>query len=357
MLGLYIHIPFCKKKCFYCDFISFAETGKITDSYIDSLIKEASFYLNEKISTIYIGGGTPSILTVKQLNYLVKSIKQIFDISNLEEFTVELNPESANDEKLNLLFDLNVSRLSLGLQSIYDKYLEELGRLHNFNKFLEVYNNARKTGFTNINIDLMYGIEKQSILDWKKTLKKIIELNPEHISLYPLTIEENTVFYEQNKIVDTNLQRQMYETACSVLNKNNFIHYEISNWAKDNKFSKHNCLYWKNKEYIGLGVSACSYYKRHRTKNTIDLQDYIQKINEGKKCFIEEEYIDDILYQKETVMLGLRLTEGVDLKYFDNKKEILYKYLKENLLQIKNNKISLTEKSFFISNPIIAELM
>jgi len=357
MVGLYIHIPFCKRKCFYCDFISFVETEQNMKLYLEALLKEASFYSKEKLSTIYIGGGTPSVLTVEQLKYLITNIKKIFDISQLEEFAIELNPESADEEKLKLLFDLGVSRLSFGLQSVYDKHLKQLGRLHNFNRFLEVYNNARKTGFNNINIDLMYGIEGQTIQDWINTFDEIIKLNSEHISLYPLTIEENTVFYKQKKNVDTDTQQKMYEVACSVLNKNNFIHYEISNWAKDNKFSTHNLLYWNNKEYIGLGVSACSYYKRYRTKNTINLKDYIQKINEGKNCFIEKEYIDDVLYKQETIMLGLRLSEGVDLKYFNDKKEILNKYLNEKLLQIKNNKVSLTEKAFFISNPIIAYLM
>jgi len=300
MIGLYIHIPFCKRKCFYCDFISFAETEQNINLYIETLLKEAFFYKNEKLSTIYIGGGTPSVLIAEQLKYLITNIKKIFDISQLEEFSIELNPESADEEKLKLLFELKVSRLSFGLQSVYDAQLKQLGRLHNYNRFLEVYNNAQKTGFKNINIDLMYGIENQSIADLENSLNEVIELNPEHISLYPLTIEENTVFYKQNKIVDTDKQQQMYEVACSVLNKNNFIHYEISNWAKDNKISKHNLLYWKNKEYIGLGVSACSYYKRYRTKNTINLQDYIQKINEGKKCFMEKEYIDDILYQRNS---------------------------------------------------------
>jgi len=357
MVGLYIHIPFCKRKCFYCDFVSFVENEQNINLYLSALLKEASFYKNEKLSTIYIGGGTPSVLNIKQLKYLITNIKKIFDISQLEEFAMELNPESADEEKLKLLLELKVSRLSFGLQSVYDTQLKQLGRLHNYNRFLEVYNNAKKTGFKNINIDLMYGIENQLISDWEKSLNEVIKLNPEHISLYPLTIEENTVFYKQNKIVDTDKQQQMYEVACSVLNKNNFIHYEISNWAKDNKFSKHNLLYWKNKEYIGLGVSACSYYKKFRTKNTINLKDYVEKINENKNCFIEKEYIDTVLYKQENIMLGLRLAEGVDLKYFDNKKEIVDKYLKENLLQIKNNKVSLTEKAFFISNPIIAELM
>lgn len=357
MSGLYIHIPFCKRKCFYCDFVSFAKTEQTINLYVETLIKEACLYRGQKISTIYIGGGTPSILTAKQLDYLISSIKQIFDISELEEFTVELNPESVDEEKLKLLFDLKVSRLSFGLQSTYDKYLKELGRLHNLNKFLEVYSSAKKTGFNNINIDLMYGIEKQTNFEWQITLQEIIKLNPEHISLYPLTIEENTVFHKQNKVVDTDLQRRMYETACSFLNKNNFIHYEISNWAITGKHSRHNCLYWKNKEYIGLGVSASSYYKRYRRKNTEILKNYINCINNGKNCFIENEFIDDTLYKKETVMLGLRLSDGVDIKYFDETENILNEYLKQNLLQIKNNKVSLTEKALFVSNSIIADFI
>ncbi|MFA6913964.1 MAG: radical SAM family heme chaperone HemW, partial [Endomicrobiia bacterium] len=311
MLGLYIHIPFCKKKCFYCDFLSINYDDVLTDEYISTIIKESQQYKYNSISTIYIGGGTPSVLSLKQLEKLIKHIKLIFDISNLQEFTVELNPESTTIEKLKLLYDENITRLSFGLQSINDNILQHLGRLHNFNKFQEVYNNAIRIGFDNINIDLMYGIQNQTLNDWEKTIDTVLKFNSNHISLYPLTIEQGTKFYQQNIKVDTDLQRQMYEIACNMFKINKFKHYEISNWAKEDKYSKHNKMYWQNKEYIGLGASSASYYKRYRFKNTLSISEYIANITQDKSSIIEKEYINDTIYNTETIMLGLRLSEGV----------------------------------------------
>jgi len=357
MLGLYIHIPFCKKKCFYCDFLSINYDDVLTDEYISTIIKESQQYKYNSISTIYIGGGTPSVLSLKQLEKLIKHIKLNFDISNLQEFTVELNPESTTIEKLKLLYDENITRLSFGLQSINDNILQHLGRLHNFNKFQEVYNNAIRIGFDNINIDLMYGIQNQTLNDWEKTIDTVLKFNSNHISLYPLTIEQGTKFYQQNIKVDTDLQRQMYEIACNMFKINKFKHYEISNWAKEDKYSKHNKMYWQNKEYIGLGASSASYYKRYRFKNTLSISEYIKNITQGKNSIIEKEYIDDTIYNIETIMLGLRLSDGVDEKYFYNKKNILDKYINEGMLNIKNNKVSLTEEALFISNSIISDLI
>jgi len=357
MTGLYIHIPFCKRKCFYCDFISFNYDERKADDYIKALFKESRKYKKEKISTVYIGGGTPSMLSADQLQALIDGIKKNFDISEIEEFTVELNPESASAEKLKLLYDNKISRISFGLQSSNDEELKILGRLHTYNEFLNAYSNARNTGFDNISIDLMYGIETQSAESWQKTLDTVLKLNPDHISLYPLTIEKYTPFYNQNKKVDYDLQGIMYNAACEKLKDSGFTHYEISNWAKDGKFSKHNILYWKNKEYIGLGASASSYYKRQRYKNILNADIYIKNLQCAQSCVLETENIDDSLYKTETIMLGLRLSEGVDLSLFNHKQQTLYKYLKQDLLVIRDGKVCLTEKGFWVSNSIISDFM
>lgn len=357
MLGLYIHIPFCKRKCFYCDFVSIGYSETEADFYIDALEKESKLYKDVFIDTVYIGGGTPSILSLNQLARLIKIIKSNFNLSGLKEFSVELNPESASTGKLKFLHDENVTRLSFGLQSDNDDVLKYLGRQHSFTDFCKSYENALKTGFKNINIDLIYGIEKQSLENWQNTLDKTINFDSAHISLYPLTIEQNTVFYIKNIITDEQLQQQMYYHACTALKNSGFEHYEISNWAKDKKYSLHNKLYWQNIEYIGLGAGAASYYCRHRFKNLPGIKEYIKNINENKSSIIEKEYIDENLRNAETIMLGLRLCEGVDLKFFESKKEFLEKYILQGMMTLKNNKVSLTEKALFVSNSVIADFI
>lgn len=357
MLGLYIHIPFCKRKCFYCDFVSITYLKELADNYLNALYIESLKYKNEKVDTIYIGGGTPSVLSIVQLEKLMSLIKTNFDISNIQEFTVELNPESATKEKLEFLYDSNVSRISFGLQSVFDNNLSILGRLHNYEQFKKVYYSAKEIGFNNINIDLMYGIPNQTLKKWDDTLKEVINLDSQHISLYPLMVEPNTLFYERNVEPDTDLQAKMYNLACKVLKENNFKHYEISNWAKEQKYSKHNKLYWQNQEYIGLGTSAASYYKRYRYKNNTNVVKYIENLFCKKNIIIEKEYITDELYKKEKIMLGLRLSDGIDIKYLEDKKDILDKYISDKMLAVINNKVKFTEQALFVSNTIISDLL
>ena len=357
MLGLYIHIPFCKRKCFYCDFVSIEYLEELADNYLKALQIESLKYKNEKIDTIYIGGGTPSVLSVVQLEKLISLIKLNFDISNIQEYTIELNPESTTKEKLEFLYNSNISRISFGLQSIFDDNLNILGRLHNYEKFKSVYYCAKEVGFNNINIDLMYGIPNQNLQKWADTLKEVINLDSQHISLYPLTIEKNTLFYEKNIEPDTDLQAKMYNLACTTLKKNNFQHYEISNWAKENKYSRHNKLYWQNQKYIGLGTSAASYYNRYRYKNNTNVIQYIENLFNKKNIVTEKEYITDELYKEEKIMLELRLNEGVDLKYFKDKKDVLDKYIMDKMLVVINNKVKFTEQALFISNTIISDLL
>ncbi|MBO7431923.1 MAG: radical SAM family heme chaperone HemW [Elusimicrobia bacterium] len=357
MLGLYVHIPFCTRKCFYCDFVSVPYMEDLADNYLIALEKEAEKYKDARIDTIYIGGGTPSTLSIPQLKKTASVITDNFNVSSCKEITVELNPESTTKEKLKLLFDARVSRLSLGLQSIYDQSLTVLGRLHNYEKFKQTYYEAREAGFNNINIDLMYGIPNQTLSSWEKTLKEVLKLEPQHISLYPLTVEQNTPFYKKKVEPNTDLQAKMYDFSCSFLKENNFEHYEISNWAKEKKYSLHNKLYWRNKGYIGLGTSASSYYKRYRYKNNTNVIKYIENILNNKNIIIEKEYITDELYNKEKIMLGLRLSDGVDIKYFENSKDVLNKYVNENLLVVENNRVKFTQKALFVSNSILADFI
>ena len=357
MLGLYVHIPFCTRKCFYCDFVSVAYVEELATNYLIALEKEAEKYKGERIDTIYVGGGTPSTLSVDQLKQTAKIITSCFNVSNCKEITVELNPESATKEKLKLLFDARVTRISFGLQSIYDQNLTVLGRLHNYEKFKQAYYDARETGFDNINIDLMYGIPNQTLNSWEKTLREVLKLESQHISLYPLTVEPNTPFYKKKVEPNTDLQAKMYDFACSFLKESKFEHYEISNWAKEKKYSLHNKLYWRNKGYIGLGTSASSYYKRYRYKNNTNVIKYIENILNNKNIIIEKEYITDELYNKEKIMLGLRLAEGVDIKYFENNKNVLNKYVNENLLVVENDRVKFTQKALFVSNSILADFI
>lgn len=357
MLGLYVHIPFCTRKCFYCDFVSMPYEDKIADAYLNALQKESLKYKNEKIDTLYIGGGTPSVLSVCQSERLISIIKNNLNISSLQEFTIEANPESVTKEKLNLFFKSGVSRLSFGLQSVFDDKLTVLGRLHNYADFKKVFYSVKQIGFDNVNIDLMYGIPHQTLNDWKNTLSEILKFDLQHISLYPLTVEPNTLFYKTGVSSDTDLQAQMYDFACKFLKENGFCHYEISNWSKNEKYSIHNKLYWQNKEYIGLGASASSYYHRYRYKNSTDVIKYIKNILSDKNTVIEKEYIDDDLYDKETIMLGLRLSDGVDIKYFQNKKDVLDKYVKNKMLIVKDDKVKFAKDALFVSNAILADFI
>jgi oxygen-independent coproporphyrinogen-3 oxidase len=248
----------------------------LADKYIDALIKHAGQFKNKKIHSIYIGGGAPSVLSLEQIEKLLQALNDIFDISSIQEFTFELNPESTSKEKLNLLKNFGVNRLSIGLQSVEDKSLKFLGRIHDFKTFCDVYDIARKEGFNNINIDLIYGLPNQTIKDWEKILKRALLFDSEHLSLYPLSIEENTPFYLNGITINDNIQRDMYDKTVEILAKNDYVHYEISNWSKLGKESFHNSNYWRNFEYIGLGSGASGYFERIRYKNIENIERYIE---------------------------------------------------------------------------------
>lgn len=359
MYGLYIHIPFCKKKCNYCDFISYPDSQNLLNSYLESLYTEMDKYSGKKIKTIYIGGGTPSVLTIPQIKDLFNNIRKIFSCSNLSEITFEANPESLNEEKVRTLKTCGVNRLSIGAQSLNDNDLKYLGRLHNSDDLYNILRIARKYEFTNLNIDLIYGLPGQTIDEWKALLKKSFELNMEHLSIYPLTIEDNTNFCNRNIIVNEEDQARMYEYTIDNLKASGYEHYEISNWAKQGYRCKHNLIYWNNQEYIGIGVAAASYFEGKRYKNCLEIKNYIENIKRDENTLIECEEIDDNKRLVEELILKLRCSFGVDLNEKINNKysNKIEQLIGEKLIEKKGNNIALTKKGYLLANQVLKEFV
>lgn len=367
-IGVYVHIPFCKRKCYYCDFISFCEKDELQENYINTVIQEIEdfFNLNKnvKIKTIYIGGGTPSFIDGKY----IEKIMNIFNKENVVEATIEVNPGSASLEKLKKYKECGINRLSIGLQSTEDRLLKKIGRIHNYNDFLATYNLAREVGFDNINIDLMIGLPGQTIEDVKSSLNKVINLNPSHISVYSLIVEENTIIYnliEQNKIVlpDEELERNMYWYVKNYLELGGYEHYEISNFAKNGKKSLHNLDCWNQKEYVGFGASAHSYLNRKRFCNIGVLEEYIKDFKNTKEVQEVQSFYET---KQEYMLLGLRKIKGVCISDFKNKfgenpiflfKNELNKLIEEGLLEITTNNIKLTNKGLNFANLVWEEFV
>lgn len=367
-IGVYVHIPFCKRKCYYCDFISFCEKDELQEKYINTVIQEIEdfFNLNKnvKIKTIYIGGGTPSFIDGKY----IEKIMNTFNKEGVVEATIEVNPGSASLEKLKKYKECGINRLSIGLQSTEDRLLKKIGRIHNYNDFLATYNLAREVGFDNINVDLMIGLPGQTIEDVKSSLNKVINLNPSHISVYSLIVEENTIIYnliEQNKIVlpDEELERNMYWYMKNYLELGGYEHYEISNFAKNEKKSLHNLDCWNQKEYVGFGVSAHSYLNRKRFCNIGVLEEYIKDFKNTKEVQEVQSFYET---KQEYMLLGLRKIKGVCISDFKNKfgenpiflfKNELNKLIEEGLLEITTNNIKLTNKGLNFANLVWEEFV
>ena len=378
-LGIYVHIPFCKQKCYYCDFVSYANSKKKVEEYIKALkkeIREESKNINKEdyiINTIYIGGGTPSFINEKYISEIVYEIKENYNVEKEAEITIEVNPGTINEEKIKEYKKLGINRLSIGLQSTKNELLKQIGRIHTYKEFLNSYNLARKVGFKNINVDLMLGLPNQTIENVEESLKEVIKLHPEHISFYSLIVEENTTIekmLEQGKITLPNeeLERKMHWNAKKILEENKYIHYEISNFAKKGYESKHNLNCWNQKEYLGFGVAAHSYFENKRYCNTNCIEEYCKNINEENInrnrtiCEIQTEEER----KKEYMLLALRKIEGVDIQEFKNKfiENPIYKFHKEleklvnqDLVEIDLNKIKLTKKGLDFANRVWEEFV
>ncbi len=375
MLGLYIHIPFCVSKCKYCDFNSYKLDLEEKKKYLKSLEKEMSFYKNEikekEIDTIFIGGGTPSILRDDEIKILFDNIKTNFKIKKNAEITMECNPGTLTLSKLKIMKDCGVNRLSIGLQAVQNHHLEYIGRIHTFEEFEKNYFQAKEVGFENINIDLMYALPNQNEEDWKETLEKIVELNPAHISAYSLILEENTELFDmynrnEFKLLDEDTDIVMYEYTINYLKSHGYNQYEISNYAKEGYECNHNILYWKCENYVGIGASASGFLSGTRYNNVSSLSEYAKMILEGKKPIDWEEKLSIKDEIEESIFLGLRMNEGIkfkdfkikyDLDFIEKYKNEIEKLEKLNLIDVNELGMILTQKGREISNSVFVEFM
>ena len=372
-IGIYVHIPFCKKKCDYCDFISYCGKDSIIPKYIEAVKKEIELQkIKPQITTIYIGGGTPSYIDSKYIKEIMAEIKKKNVVENAE-ITIEVNPGTVTKEKLEDYISCGINRISIGLQSTQDNLLQEIGRIHNFEQFLETYNLAKNVGFKNINVDLMLGLPNQRIKDLKESLEKIIKLKPKHISVYSLIVEDNTpiakkIELHELELPDEELERNMYWYVKNTLELNGYIHYEISNFAKKGYESKHNMNCWRQKEYLGIGVAAHSYRDITRYSNTINLEEYIRNVKSGNlernRIIHEIQKEDDT--KKEFMLLSLRTIGGVKISDFKNKfgdnpiylyRNELKKLSEEKLITVDEDKIRLTNKGIDLANLVWEEFI
>ena len=347
--GIYIHIPFCVRKCLYCDFCSTADWS-LQDEYVNALINEIKEYKGQEADTVFIGGGTPTVLKNKLID-VIDAVKESFVLAENCEFTVEANPGTVDLSLLRKMKKAGVNRLSIGVQSFNDNELKALGRIHTAESAVKAFYLAREAGFDNINIDIMLSTPFQSMESVKNTLDIVKKLNPEHVSAYSLIIEEGTPFYNMElALPDEDTERDIYHYTVSFLANMGLERYEISNFAKPGYECSHNTKYWKCDEYLGFGVAAYSYNDSYRYGNTDNIEYYIQGNKE-----VYREKIDDNEKLKEKFMLGLRMSNGV--KYEDEFKEKIDKLIDEGLLEKKDGFVCLTEKGFDLGNLVFMEFV
>lgn len=372
MAGIYIHIPFCKQRCKYCAFYS-TTLHNLQDRYTNALCLELGMrknYIKEGIDTIYFGGGTPSVLKKEQLQKIINTIEENFEVSPQAERTIEANPDDLTHEYLEALHSLSFNRISMGVQSFNDKQLQRLGRRHTAQKVREAVDNARNVGFENISIDLIFALPASTSQEWLYDLDQAISLHPTHISAYNLTYEEGTPLYnllKKGEITPLSEEEniEQFEMLIEKLSQAGYVHYEISNFAFPGKESKHNSSYWHDIPYLGCGAAAHSYNRTSRQWNISDIKKYIEAIEEGSmECEIEELSEND--RYNDALLTRLRTADGLPLEWlrenFDNK---YLKYLQENAtshikngtLEEKGNCIALTKKGIFISDAIIRDLI
>ena len=372
-IGIYVHIPFCKQKCYYCDFVSYCNKDDKIEPYIKTLIKEIEMQnIKSNINTIYIGGGTPSYIDSKYITEIMDKIKKKNVIENVE-ITIEVNPGTATRGKLEDYKNSGINRLSIGLQTANNKLLKQIGRIHNYEEFLETYMIAREVGFNNINVDLIIGLPNQRIQDLKNSLDEVIKLLPEHISVYSLIIEDGTPIKTQIEngklqLPDEETERNMYWYVKNTLELNGYKHYEISNFAKNGYESKHNMNCWNQDEYIGFGISAHSYRNITRYSNTDNINEYIRNIKsdspEKNRIIHEVQKLEDT--EKEFMLLGLRKIDGVSISEFKDRfgdnpiylyRNKLKKLSDENLIKVDENNIKLTNKGIDLANIVWEEFV
>lgn len=374
-IGLYIHIPFCKAKCYYCDFNSFSCKDSYISEYFEALKREIMIYSSDlrdyEVKTIFIGGGTPSSVDSSYLYEVMNLLKHNLNIRYDAEISMESNPGTLSYEKLVQYNEMGINRLSIGLQAWQNNLLKELGRIHTNEEFVQNFRLARKAGFKNINVDLIFGLPGQTIIDWYETLRNTIDLKPEHVSCYSLKIEDGTVFgkrLETGEIApaDDELDREMYYMACELLDGAGLKHYEISNFAKPGCECKHNLVYWKAEGYVGLGAGAHSYFHGKRYNNIYAIEDYTKFISEQGVPSENIQLIEKDEAVSEFIILGLRLIEGISIKEFKLRfgQDILGIYgvqikrlLDKQLIKADGDRIKLTSPGLDLANEVFVEFI
>jgi oxygen-independent coproporphyrinogen-3 oxidase len=371
LVSLYLHIPFCIKRCSYCDFITHTDnTSNLIERYVAQLCREIESYREENLTagTIFFGGGTPSVLKIESIEKIFQAIHSSFKVPENIETTIEINPVNLNRKNLKKYLDLGINRLSMGVQTFDPELLRQINRNHSVADIYKTYEAARDAGFKNFNLDLIFSLPNQSFPIWEKTLEEAVRMNSEHISLYCLDLHENTPLFEEVEAGRTELPVEeealkMFQFAREYLDKSGLIHYEISNWCKPGFEARHNLSYWKNTDYIGVGVSAASFFQKKRYTNTRDLSGYMKtgKFTRDKAPQIFQEELE------ETVFMNLRLLqEGLDISEINKRFGInieSYYYreisdlLKEDLISSQSNKIRLTEKAVFVSNEVFSRFI
>lgn len=370
-ISLYIHIPFCVRKCLYCDFPSFSGMESIFDDYVRMLCREIdetySDYRGMEVKSIFVGGGTPSVLPPALLGRISDKIFSRFDVDSKAEITIETNPGTLDAKKLAEMKSMYFNRLSMGLQAWQDRLLKKLGRIHTADEFETNFLQARDAGFKNINVDLMFALPAQSLDDWQETLEKVIKLRPEHISAYSLIIEEGTPFFDmfdrgELKETDEETDRKMYYLAKEMLSDKSYKQYEISNFAKEGFECYHNKVYWRTEEYQGFGLGAHSYADGVRFHNTYDMKEYLR----GEGFRLDKEFLSLQEKQEEFMFMGLRMNEGVSeaefLRRFGESMDSVYgdeikELISEELLVKKDGRLSLTDRGVDISNSVFEKFI
>lgn len=357
-IGLYLHIPFCDARCTYCDFVTFTDQHASIDRYLTALIGEMAFHRGRKLMTLFIGGGTPSVLSPAQIQRMLSAVHDCFDTSSLTEATVEANPESAAEEKLTAFRRGGINRISFGFQTANAKQLKRIGRLHTCETFFDRFQLARSLGFNNINVDLIFGFDGQDKSDWSDTLEQVLAVAPEHISTYALKIEPGTPLYKSGANVDGDLQADLYLMGSDRLRSAGYEHYEISNFAKPGFRSRHNSLYWLNAETIGLGVSSTSYINQERRKNPGGLIPYFEALEAGRQPRQEIITLTDDESYRESLMLKLRLRDGVPYNELEPLQlPMVPIFLRQGLASIEKGLYSLTPQGWLLSNRLYQDFL
>lgn len=374
-LGLYVHIPFCVRKCEYCDFLSWSAGEEEREQYVNALLSEIESYRDfvkgYRVSTIFVGGGTPSVLRPKQMERILQKIYEVFELEKRPEITIEVNPGTVDEEKLQCYKANGVNRLSMGLQSVKDEKLRLLGRIHTYQEFAESYELARKVGFDNISIDLISSVPGQTLQEWKEELEIAAVQNPEHISVYQLIIEEGTPFYEKyaehpELLPDEETSREIYLWTGRFLKEAGYEQYEISNYAKPGKESRHNLKYWERGDYLGLGLGAASMVRNIRMSNTKDMKTYLERCDKPKTMREDVQFLEEPRQMEEFMFLGLRKTRGVSKKEFRRifgremdmvYEKALHKCLENRMLLEHKDRIFLSEEGTLLSNMVLSEFL